>query len=390
MSSADSPPARLATRLAFLVAGFGVACWAPLVPYAKTRLAVDERMLGLLLLCLGIGSLLAMVFSGVLSSRFGSRPVIVASGFGLAATLPLLAIVSTPLMLSMSLLLFGASLGALDVAMNSHAVEVERDAGRPLMSGFHALYSTGGFAGALFMTMLLSVGIAPITSLMIGSALMVLMMLAAWPRLLRTKAAEGEPHFALPRGVVLIIAVLAAITFLAEGALLDWSALLITGARLVDVKQGGIGYMFFAIAMTFGRFAGDALITRIGDRRALLWGGLIAIAGFVLLLTAPVAAVAMAGLVLIGLGAANIVPVLFRRAGNQTVMPSGLAVAAITTMGYAGILLGPAAIGFVAKIVGLTLAFWMLPALLVLVPLCSQVVAPRNSTNRQEARGAAN
>ncbi|HLA72689.1 MAG TPA: MFS transporter [Steroidobacteraceae bacterium] len=390
MSSADSPSARLATRLAFLVAGFGVACWAPLVPYAKIRLAVDERMLGLLLLCLGIGSLLAMIFSGVLSSRFGSRPVIVASGFGLAATLPLLAIASTPLTLGMSLLLFGASLGALDVAMNSHAVEVERDAGRPLMSGFHALYSIGGFAGALFVTMLLSVGIAPITSLMIGSALMVLMMLAAWPRLLRTKAAEGEPHFALPRGVVLIIAVLAAITFLAEGALLDWSALLITGARLVDVKHGGVGYMFFAIAMTFGRFAGDALITRIGDRRALLWGGLVAIAGFVLLLTAPVAAVAMAGLVLIGLGAANIVPVLFRRAGNQTVMPPGLAIAAITTMGYAGILLGPAAIGFVAKIVGLTLAFWMLPALLGLVPLCSQVVAPRNSGSRQEARETAN
>jgi predicted MFS family arabinose efflux permease len=274
--------------------------------------------------------------------------------------------------------------------MNSHAVEVERDAGRPLMSGFHALYSIGGFAGALFVTMLLSVGIAPITSLMIGSALMVLMMLAAWPRLLRTKAAEGEPHFALPRGVVLIIAVLAAITFLAEGALLDWSALLITGARLVDVKHGGVGYMFFAIAMTFGRFAGDALITRIGDRRALLWGGLVAIAGFVLLLTAPVAAVAMAGLVLIGLGAANIVPVLFRRAGNQTVMPPGLAIAAITTMGYAGILLGPAAIGFVAKIVGLTLAFWMLPALLGLVSLCSQVVAPRNSGSRQEARETAN
>jgi predicted MFS family arabinose efflux permease len=316
--------------------------------------------------------------------------VIVASGFGLAAILPMLAVASTPLTLGMSLLLFGASLGALDVAMNSHAVEVERDAGRPLMSGFHALYSTGGFAGALFITMLLSVGIAPITSLMIGSALMVLMMFAAWPRLLRTKAPDGEPHFALPRGVVLIIALLAAITFLAEGALLDWSALLITGARLVDVKQGGIGYMFFAIAMTFGRFAGDALTARIGDRRALLWGGLVAIGGFVLLLTAPVADVAMAGLVLIGLGAANIVPVLFRRAGSQTVMPPGLAVAAITTMGYAGILLGPAAIGFVAKMVGLTLAFWMLPALLGLVPLCSRIVMPRNSGNPQEARETAN
>ena len=109
----------------------------------------------------------------------------------------------------------------------------------------------------------------------------------------------------------------------------------------------------------------------------MLWGSLVAIVGFILLLIAPVLAVAMAACILIGLGAANVVPVLFRRAGSQKVMPSSLAIAAITTTGYAGILLGPAVIGFVAKHVGLTMAFWMIPALLILVPLCASVVAPR-------------
>ena len=373
---------RVATRLAFLVAGFGVSCWAPLVPFAKARLAADEQMLGMLLLCLGIGSVVAMLFTGILSTKFGTRPVILVSGVALALFLPTLVVSSTPVSLGVSLFFFGAALGAIEVAMNIHAVEVEREAGRPLMSGFHALYSVGGFAGATFITLLLTLGVGTLVAVLIGAALMMLAVFAAWPRLLRTKAAEDGPHFALPRGVVLIIAVLAAIMFLSEGALLDWGALLLTDRDLMEMKHGGTGYMMFAIAMTFGRLTGDALIARIGDRMALLWGGIVAIGGFFVLLLAPNAAVALAGFVFIGLGAANIVPVLFRRAGSQTVMPVGLAVAVVSTAGYAGILLGPAVIGFVANHVGLTNAFWMLPALVCLVPISSRLVAGPSSRAR--------
>jgi predicted MFS family arabinose efflux permease len=364
-------PARVATRLAFLVAGFGISCWAPLVPYAKERLGVDDGVLGVLLLCLGIGSLTTMLLTGMLSARFGTRPVILISGFGLAAVLPWLAIASTPFTLGLTLLLFGAALGSLDVAMNIHSVEVEREAGEPLLSGFHALYSLGGFAGAALITLLLSAGVSPLACTLAGSALMILSMGVSWSRLLRTRAAEGEPHFALPRGVVLIVAALAAITFLAEGALLDWSALLITGKELVEVEQGGIGYMLFSIAMTAARLVGDALTARIGDRATMFWGGIVAIGGFAMLLLANAPVVAFAAFVLIGLGAANVVPVLFRLAGSQTVMPPGLAIAAITTTGYAGILLGPAAIGFLAEKMGLALAFWLIPVLLLSVPICA-------------------
>ena len=148
MPSADRPATRLATRLAFLVAGFGLACWAPLVPLAKQRLMIDDGILGLLLLCLGIGSVGAMLLTGALSARYGSKPMIIVGGLGVAVLLPLLSIASSPLTLGLSLLAFGAALGSLEVAMNIHAVEVERAAGRPLMSGFHALFSIGGFAGS--------------------------------------------------------------------------------------------------------------------------------------------------------------------------------------------------------------------------------------------------
>src|SRR5215475_10915789 len=123
MSPADLSGARVATRLAFFVPGFGMAAWAPLVPFAKARLAVDDSVLGLLLLCLGIGSVVAMLLTGVLSARYGSKPIVLVGGFGLSVVLPWLAVASTPAVLGLSLFLFGASLGSIDVAVNIHAVE---------------------------------------------------------------------------------------------------------------------------------------------------------------------------------------------------------------------------------------------------------------------------
>ncbi|TGE01080.1 MFS transporter [Methylobacterium nonmethylotrophicum] len=367
----DRPGARLATRLSFLVAGFGIACWAPLVPFAKARLGVDDATLGLLLLCIGVGSVAAMLATGPLSARYGSRPVIVAGGFGLALLLPLLGMAGTPLTLGLALLAFGASLGSIDVAMNIHAVEVEKAAGTPLMSGFHALFSIGGFFGATLMTLLLSASVGVLAATALASAAMATAMIVAWPRLLRSAQAGEGPLFARPRGVVLLLAALAAITFLVEGALLDWSALLITEAALVGTAQGGLGYMLFAIAMTAGRLVGDAVTARLGDRRTMVFGGLGAVLGLAAVLAAPAAWLSLAGFVLVGLGASNIVPVLFRLAGSQTAMPAGLAVAAITTVGYAGILVGPAGIGFVAEHVGLTTSFWLLAGLLLVVPFCA-------------------
>lgn len=372
--ASDLPAARLATRLAFLVAGFGVACWAPLVPFAKQRLGVDDAVLGILLLCIGLGSVIAMVITGALSARYGSKPIIVAGGIGLAVILPLLAVAGTPLTLGVALLGFGASLGSLDVAMNIHGVDVERAEERPLMSGFHALFSVGGFIGSTLMTFLLSVHTGVHASTLLCAVLMLGAMALARPRLMATAQAHDGPLFVAPRGIVLLLAALTAITFLVEGALLDWSALLITRKGLVVAAQGGLGYMLFSIAMTVGRLGGDAVTARIGDRSVMLWGGVLATAGFVVLLTAPIAAIAMLGFALIGLGASNIVPVLFRRAGSQRAMPSTLAVAAITTTGYAGNLAGPAGVGFIANKVGLPGAFWLLAALLCLVPCCARLV----------------
>src|SRR3954452_6249690 len=229
-NSADRAETRLATRLSFLAAGFVMACWAPLVPFAKSRVGVDDAQLGLLLLCLGIGSMIAMPLTGWLSARFGSKPMILCGGFGAALLLSLLATTGSAFGLAATLLGFGSSLGTIDVAINVHAVEVEQAGQRPMMSGFHAMFSIGGFAGAGGMTLLLSTGAAPPTSALCASAMTVAALGLAWPRLLVARGGDPMPLVA-PRGVVLLLAGLAAATFLVEGALLDWSALLIVSAQ---------------------------------------------------------------------------------------------------------------------------------------------------------------
>lgn len=313
--------------------------------------------------------------TGFLSSRYGCKPIIMAGGVGLALVLPLLTLASSPLLLGLALLVFGASLGAIDVAMNIHAVEVERSSDRPLMSGFHALFSVGGFAGAGAMTFMLSQHVNTLLACIFCSLLMLIAMIIAWPRFLSTKQSNDGPIFVIPRGAVLLLATLAGIMFLVEGAMLDWGALLITQTGRIEATQSGIGYMLFAIAMTLGRFSGDAITARFGDRAVMFWGGLIALLGFVFLLAIPVTLISLSGFLLIGMGASNIVPVLFRRAGTQTVMSPALAVAAISTLGYAGILVGPAFVGFVADIFTLPISFWLLAALLLLVPITAHKIA---------------
>ncbi|MGN8544805.1 MFS transporter [Bradyrhizobium sp. 13971] len=374
MPSANWAAGLLGTRLAFFVAGFGLAAWAPLVPLAKERLAVDDRMLGLLLLCLGMGSVLAMLLTSVSNARYGSKPIIFVGGLGLALILPWLAIAGTTLALGTTLFAFGVSLGAIDVAMNIYAIELERATGRPLMSGFHAHYSIGEFTGSAVVTLFLSLQLGPLFSTLVCSTVMMIAIVSAWPRLIATSVRQRGPVFVLPHRNVVLIAALAAITFLVEGAMLDWSALLLVGQDLLADAHGGLGCMLFAIAMTAGRLGGDAVVERIGDRATLMLGTLPIMIGFLAVVAAPIAVIAMAGFLLIGLGISNVVPVLCRRAGKQKVMPVGVAIAVITTAGYAGILMGPASIGLVAHMTGLPFAFGMLGALMCIVTLSARMV----------------
>ncbi|QDG77875.1 MFS transporter [Labrenzia sp. PHM005] len=375
--SSNRPETRLATRMVFFVPGFIMGAWSPLIPFAKLRTGLDEAGLGLLLLCLGIGSVVFMPLAGGLCTRFGARNVILYGGAGLCVVFPALGVLASVPSLIAAVFLIGGFLGLLEVAMNSHAVVVESASERPLMSGFHAQFSVGGFVGAGGMTLFLAIGLTPPIAALLTAGLALLILLFAGPNLLDCKglADETTRRKRIPPGAILLLAALAAITFLIEGAVLDWSALLITEKGLVAISEGGIGFMVFSIAMMIGRLFGDRFVAAVGSRNTLFWGGALTIAGVLLASLGANIFIAMIGFLAIGFGASNIVPVLFSLAGRQRQMPSGQAIAVVATAGYAGILLGPAAIGFIADAIGLTLAFAGLAALLALVPLFAKKAA---------------
>jgi MFS family permease len=197
----------------------------------------------------------------------------------------------------------------------------------------------------------------------------------AAPHLLPAAAAaeKESPAFAVPHGAVIFLGIVCFIVFLAEGATLDWGALLLTTNGRFTPGQGGLGYAVFAIAMTVGRLTGDTVIRRVGRKRVMMLGGLCAAAGFYATTLAPASKIALIGFLLIGVGASNIVPILFTAAGRQQDMPPAAAIGAVTTLGYAGILAGPALIGFVAHLSSLHVAFGGLGCAMLLVAGSSQL-----------------
>ncbi|MBW0236525.1 MFS transporter [Pseudomonas sp. D1HM] len=365
---------QMSTRIAFFIAGFGLAAWAPLVPYAKARAGLDEATLGLLLLCLGAGSILAMPISGLLATRFGCRRVLVVGTILICLSLPLLATASTLPLLIATLFMFGAGLGAVDSTVNLQAVIVERASGRHMMSGFHGLFSVGGIAGAAGVSALLALGLSPLWAIAAVIVLILAALAKAAPHLLPYGSESSGPAFAVPHGVVLFIGVLCFIVFLAEGAMLDWSAVFLTTEKSLGEAYAGLGYAAFALTMTVGRLLGDTIVRRLGARRVIILGGLFAALGMALATLAPNWELSLLGYALVGVGCSNIVPVLYTAVGKQTVMPESIAVPAITTLGYAGILAGPAAIGFIAHASSLSMAFLLITALLLGVAISGRRV----------------
>ncbi|MGH8159023.1 MAG: MFS transporter [Rhodanobacter sp.] len=365
-----------ATRLIFLVSGIGMASWAPMVPYVKARLGLDDASLGLVLLAFGGGSMLSMPLIGLLAHRYGNRRVISVAGLLLCVAIPVLAIVPNVLTLAATLLYFGAMLGAVDVAMNAHAVEVERRDGRALMSGFHGLFSIGGLVGAALMSALLALGLPLSNGALAIALLLALIVLSQRSHLLShvDDAARQTVPFRLPRGLVLLLGVLCFVSFLAEGSMLDWSAVLLRDFRGFSAASAGIGYACFSVAMAAGRLAGDGVVARLGPVWTVRVGASLAAVGFLLAAMAPWPPVSLFGFVLIGLGASNIVPVMFSAAGRLPGQPPAISIATVTTLGYAGLLSGPALIGFLAHASNLPIALAVIAGMLLLVVGAAKIV----------------
>jgi MFS family permease len=345
----------LATRLFFLVLGVCSAIVAPLIPVLKTRYGAEDDVLGGILLMLGIGSVLTMPWSGVMCRRFGLRSVMIMSGSLLGVSVTLVTFAPSPFFAVAFFLLMGGSMGVLDVSMNLHAVEMETATGKPLMSGFHGFYSLGGFVGALLISLIMGFS-GEIKHSGLGVSLFCGLIVALGGRFLISQIRTGleeskRPSFPF---AVLLIGTLCAVTFASEGSVGDWSGLVIQTKALGSKETLGYGYAAFAAAMTLGRLTGDRLRARLGDLRCSVGGGIICATGFLIVGLSSSLVSIVAGFALVGLGAANIVPVLFSAASRLPGVPSETAIASVTTMGYAGFLVCPPLLGLISKSISLS------------------------------------
>ncbi|GLZ11011.1 MFS transporter [Actinomadura sp. NBRC 104425] len=363
--------ARLAVTVAFVAHGLIGSAWVARIPQVKEHLGLSEGGLGVALLGAPAGVVLAVRFAGAIVARWGSRATTMAAGAAAALALVPMGLAGNLGVLIAALLLFGGSLGLMDVAMNAQGVAVERRLDRPIMSGLHGAYSIGTLAAALVGSGLAHLDVPVQVHLSVAAAVLAALVLAGCQGLLDRSADEppdtaGEdaPPGASPRkagadaarGARRMLALLGFIglcSFVGEGAVADWSAVYLRETLDAGAGVAGLAYAGFAVAMTAGRLAGDRVVARYGPVRVLRAGALISALGLGLGLAVGHPAAAIIGFTLFGIGIAPVAPVTFSAAGNLPGVPAARGISRVTAVGYLGLLGGPPVIGFVAQEVGL-------------------------------------
>lgn len=353
---------RWALAALFAVNGFIMGAWAPQIPLILPRHTISETMLGLLILCLGLGAVGAMLFSGRLIAAYGSARV--ASVFSVAATPTLALVVLSQNLgfLALSMTVMGAMLGSMDVAMNANAVQVERRLGRAIMSSSHGFWSLGGFVGGAGGAYMIA-HIGPERQALIVAGVALILILAALPFLHqdppvpRAENMGQRPALIARDGGLWILGIMALMSMIPEGAVLDWAAIYLSKELGAGVFASGLGFAFFAGAMAIMRFAGDGLRGRYGAVKTLRVSALVAASGLALGGVSPTAGMAILGFAIAGLGVANLVPILFSAAGNRAGLPPGIGISTVTMVGYSGILVAPSAIGFLGEHIGFRITY---------------------------------
>jgi MFS family permease len=366
--------ARWSVSTIFLLNGAGIGVWAAHVPLVQARAGIDTGVLGFLLLTIAGGAISAMPLSGWMAGRWGTRAVVIGAGLLFALTSALLMNVGGLVPLFVAAYAFGASNGVLDVAMNANASEVEAARGIPTMSSFHGFYSLGGLIGAALGGLLIGAGFGDGSGALMVSVAIAAVVAVCARRLLAVAPAPHGSHFALPRGPALFLGLLGLLCFAVEGALVDWSALLLTERTRVDAATAAFGYSAFSVAMAACRFAGDRLVLRFGALRVMVAGGVGMFAGLMLAVVSTHFLLSALGFALIGLSAANVVPLIFAAAARMPGMSAGGGLATVATLGYAGLLMAPPLIGSIAAHTNIAVALGILSVSGIVIAANARIV----------------
>ena len=371
---------RWASGTMFLANGFIMGSWAPQIPLLLPRHQITETTLGLMIFLLGVGAVGAMALAGGLIAKHGTQKIVRVFALTASVTLTLVVLAPNLWLLSACMVIMGALIGCMDVAMNANAVELERRLGRAIMSSSHGFWSLGGFVGGIIGGWIIgqigAEGHATLVAgLTLGSIFLALPHLLGEPPAPQHHSEKGAGK-GWPRGAAIyILGLMAFCSMIPEGAVLDWAALYLQQEHGSGVNTAGLAFALFSATMAVMRFAGDAIRDRFGAVQTLRVSALIAAAGLMGAAVAPNATLVIACFAFAGLGVANMVPVMFSAAGNFPGLRAGMGIATVTMLGYSGILVAPSSIGFVAEHVGFRVTFGTLALLLIVVALMASRAA---------------
>lgn len=367
---------RAAVGALFFLLGLCFASWASRIPSVQQRMGISETGLGGVLLAIPLGQLLSLPVAGWLVAKAGSRRVLL-GGLGLyVGALLGLGWAANLYQLLPCLLLFGVGGNLTNIAVNTQAVGVERlYAPRPIMGAFHGLWSLAGFVGAGVGTVMTGRAVPTGVHFLLIALVIAAGLAVSAGHTLRTDHGvdPDQPIFVRPDRELLGLGALAFCALICEGAMFDWSGVYFKKVVLAGPRWVGAGYTAFMSTMALGRFGADWLAGRLGPRRVVQWSGLLTAAGLLLAVARPALGPALLGFALVGFGTSAVVPLVYSAAGKSARMSAGMALAAVSTIGFAGFLLGPPVIGFVAGATSLRVSL----GLVALMGLCVSAVASR-------------
>ena len=357
---ADLRRARWATRIQFAVLGLLAGTWGAHIPSVKLVHGLSEFSLSMMLLAAALGSISALFIAGRVVGRLGARRTVVAAGWLMCAMFALILPLPGLWAALPAAFLLGCGMSVFDVSINSEGSELESLSG-PLMSNLHGMFSVGAMAGAALSSLMLHAGIAPAWQLGGAAAVLAVVILLGSLGMLDIRAPDTvadkeKAHFVWPRGLLLVIGLLIFTGMVAEGVMMDWCVLYLKQDLLMPQSQAALGYSAFAGAMALSRFAGDPLRARFSEQRILLVGATLAALAMAAVLLAAEPWIAMVGFALVGAGLAPVAPILFNAATRVPGVSRAAAIAAVTSIGYSGFMIGPPLIGSIAQATSLTVA----------------------------------
>ncbi len=363
---------RIAVAVFFFIAGFTFASWASRIPHIQASLKLNEAQLGSVLFALPVGLMVSLLIAGALITKLGSRKVLLIAACTYSIVLVLLGLAGSIMQLVICLFIFGMAGNLFNISVNTQAVSVEKLYSRSIMAGFHGIWSLAGFSGAAVGTLMVSMHLQPWQHFIIICCIGITnTFLFANQLIAHTSSSSNQPAFAWPDKTILHFGIIAFGCLVCEGTMFDWSGVYFKKVVHAPLQLTTLGYAAFMGCMAAGRFVADKVVMKIGSKKVLQYSGVVIAAGLALAVIFPTVTMATVGFMLVGFGVSSVVPIVYSRAGQSKTLNAGQALAAVSTVGFAGFLIGPPMIGFVAEASSLRWSF----AVIALIGLLTSVMS---------------